>query len=69
MTVREFLQAHPGEDVDLRVPEGRVLLESGQIRRLLFAATGALMSPTASMQGESIPGICHAVAIETQVNT
>ena len=35
MTVREFLQAHPGEDVDLRVPEGRVLLESGQIRRLL----------------------------------
>ena len=36
---------------------------------MLFAATGALMSPTASMQGESIPGICHAVAIETQVNT
>ena len=35
MTVREFLQAHPGEDVDLRVPEGRVLLESGQVRRLL----------------------------------
>ena len=35
MTVREFLRAHPGEDVDLRVPEGRVLLESGQIRRLL----------------------------------
>lgn len=45
------------------------LLAGGQIRRLLFAATGALMSPTASMQGESIPGICHAVAIETQVNT
>lgn len=45
------------------------LLTGGQIRRLLFAATGALMSPTASMQGQSIPGICHAVAIETQVNT
>ena len=44
------------------------LLTGGQIRRLLFAATGALMSPTASMQGQSIPGICHAVAIETQVN-
>lgn len=44
------------------------LLSCGQIRRLLFAATGALMSPTASMQGQSIPGICHAVAIETQVN-
>ena len=44
------------------------LLTGGKIRRLLFAATGALMSPTASMQGQSIPGICHAVAIETQVN-
>lgn len=43
------------------------LLTGGQIRRLLFAATGALMSPTASMQGESIPGISHAVAIEMQV--
>ena len=42
------------------------LLTDGQIRRLLFAATGALMSPTASMQGESIPGICHAVAIEME---
>ena len=52
-----------------RLDEDLKLLEGGQIRRLLFAATGALMSPTASMQGESIPGICHAVAIETQVNT
>lgn len=39
-------------------------MEEGEIRRLLFAATGALMSPTASMQGQSIPGICHAVSIE-----
>ena len=29
--------------------------------RLLFAPTGALLSPTSSFQGESIPGICHAV--------
>ena len=32
--------------------------------RVLFAATGALMSPTSSQQGESIPGICHALALE-----
>lgn len=31
--------------------------------RLLFAPTGALLSPTSSLQGESIPGICHAVVI------
>ncbi|MBQ0038413.1 MAG: stage V sporulation protein AD [Clostridiales bacterium] len=29
--------------------------------RLLFAPTGALLSPTSSFQGESIPAICHAV--------
>ena len=32
---------------------------------LLTAATGALMSPTTAQQGESIPAICHAVAIES----
>ena len=39
-------------------------VKSGEIKRLLFAATGALMSPTTQLQGESILGICHAVAIE-----
>ena len=39
-------------------------MAEGVWNRVLFAATGALMSPTTSMQGESIPGICHAVAIE-----
>ena len=32
--------------------------------KVLFAPTGALMSPTSAQQGDSIPGICHAVAIE-----
>ena len=32
--------------------------------RVLFAATGALLSPTSSQQGESIPGICHAIVLE-----
>ena len=34
------------------------------IRRVLFAATGALLSTVSSGQGESIPCIAHAVAIE-----
>jgi stage V sporulation protein AD len=37
---------------------------AGEINKLLLVATGALMSPTMSFQGESIPGIAHAVAIE-----
>ena len=34
--------------------------------RVLFAATGALMSPLSCQQGCSIPGICHAVALEME---
>ena len=34
--------------------------------RIVFAPTGALLSPTSSFQGESIPGICHAVCLSTQ---
>lgn len=39
-------------------------LLSGKINNILIISTGALMSPTTSFQGESIPGIAHAVAIE-----
>lgn len=36
-------------------------LQSGALRNVLFAATGALMSQTTFLQGESIPGIAHLV--------
>ena len=39
-------------------------MERGVWRRILFAGTGALMSPLSCQQGCSIPGVCHAVAIE-----
>lgn len=39
-------------------------MEKGIWHRVLVAATGALMSPTSFQQGDSIPGICHAVALE-----
>jgi stage V sporulation protein AD len=42
-------------------------MAAGVWNRILFAATGALMSPTTAQQGDSIPGICHAVAIENQL--
>ena len=37
--------------------------ESGDFKNILFMSTGALMSPTSSMQGESIPGISHLINI------
>ncbi len=41
-------------------------MRKGIWKRVLVAATGALMSPTSAQQGASIPGICHAVAIESE---
>ncbi|ADL51847.1 stage V sporulation protein AD [Clostridium cellulovorans] len=39
-------------------------LLSKQLKRVLLVSTGALLSPTSTLQGETIPGIAHAVAIE-----
>lgn len=39
-------------------------MKKGKLRRVLFVATGALMSPTSTMQGESIPSVAHAVSLE-----
>ena len=40
------------------------MLKEKRINKLLLIATGALMNSTSSQQGESIPGIAHAIAIE-----
>lgn len=37
--------------------------EEGDFNNILFMSTGALMSPTSSFQGESIPGIAHLLNI------
>ena len=39
-------------------------MKSGKLNRILFCGTGALLSPTSTQQGLSIPGICHAVSIK-----
>src|SRR5665648_1087147 len=39
-------------------------IKVGELKRVLFVGSGALHSPTSALQGESIPGIGHAVAIE-----
>jgi stage V sporulation protein AD len=42
-------------------------LREGELRRILVVATGALLSPLSFQQGESIPCIAHAVALESGV--
>ena len=39
-------------------------LKEQKIKKLLLIATGALTNSTSSQQGESIPGIAHAISIE-----
>ncbi|MHB1316088.1 MAG: stage V sporulation protein AD [Christensenellales bacterium] len=39
-------------------------LSAGELKRILFMPTGALLSPTTTLQGASIPCIAHAIAIE-----
>ena len=39
-------------------------LSKGEFKRVLLVSTGALMSTTTSQQGDTIPGIAHAVELE-----
>ena len=40
-------------------------LERGDLGRILFLPTGALLSTVSFNEGQSIPGICHGVVLET----
>ncbi len=42
-------------------------MREDKYKNILFVATGALMSPVSSLQGESIPGIAHLVNIKKGV--
>jgi len=42
-------------------------MHDSRLKKVLFVATGALLSPTSTLQGETIPSIAHAVSIETEV--
>lgn len=39
-------------------------MKAGELNRVLVVSTGALHSPTTLGQGDSIPGVAHAVALE-----
>ena len=42
-------------------------MEKGIYKKVLFVATGALMNPIITQQGESIPCIAHLVSLGTEV--
>ena len=41
-------------------------MERGELKRVLFMSTGALLSTVSPFQGESIPGIAHAICLEVE---
>ena len=40
-------------------------LQKGELNRILFMATGAMMSPDSVKQGQSIPGVAHLICLES----
>jgi stage V sporulation protein AD len=40
-------------------------IRSGEWKRVLFLPTGALLSTVSFNEGQTIPGICHGVVLET----
>ena len=42
-------------------------MRKGEMKKIMFVATGALLSGVSSLQGESIPGIAHGVIIKSEV--
>lgn len=43
-------------------------LQKNKLKRVMLVSTGALLSPTSTQQGESIPGIAHAVTISNTLS-
>ena len=41
-------------------------IEEGEIKRVLFAGTGAFLSSLSPLQGETIPSIAHAILFERE---
>ena len=41
------------------------MLRSGEVRRILFVPTGALLSKISFNEGQNVPGIAHAVVLES----
>lgn len=39
-------------------------IQTGEWKRVLFAPTGALLSKISFNEGQSVPGICHALVLE-----
>ena len=44
------------------------MIKMGEIKNILIMGTGALLSQTSSLQGETIPSVAHVVAISTERN-
>ncbi|MBE7023924.1 MAG: stage V sporulation protein AD [Ruminococcaceae bacterium] len=41
-------------------------MKAGRLKNVLFMGTGALLSPTSSLQGGTIPSVAHAVALASE---
>lgn len=65
---QKVYQGGSGAGCSASVLNGYIIpsMKKGIFKRVLFCATGALLSPTSTQQGESIPCICHAIELELE---
>ena len=54
----------PTQRLDRQIKNIEEYCKDKKIKKILLIATGALMNSTSTQQGESIPGIAHAISIE-----
>ena len=54
---------------DMALPACDAVVKGECSKALLFCGTGALLSPTSTQQGESIPGIAHLLHLSDQPNS
>jgi stage V sporulation protein AD len=66
--IEEEFQGGSGAGCSATVLNSYILtkMQAGEFKKVLFAATGALLSTVSAGQGESIPCISHAVCLETE---
>ncbi len=43
-------------------------LKKGELKNVLYIATGALLSTTSIQQGDTVPGIAHAIVIKSDAS-
>ena len=49
--------------IEIKSNPSEFTVENGELKKVLFVGTGALMSSVSSLQSESVPSIAHGILL------